>query len=159
MLLIFGFSLLKTLLIWLYSRKHSFFHQRKKLIHPKICQTTHSLRQICIVETFSLFQGYRCANERTRQGSNSSFNIPKTRLKRTDDTFWTRNGILHNILSKHIDLTTKENRKARITQHFWKFFEKFNEANLCTWRILCQARTVTNIPNLLTNDLKPMVYP
>ena len=81
----------------------------------------------------------RNTNERTRQGSNSSFNIPKTRLKRTDDNFWTRNGTLHNILNKHIDLTTKENRKERITQQFWKFFEKFNEANLCTWRILCRC--------------------
>ena len=66
----------------------------------------------------------RNTNKRTRQGSNSSFNIPKTRLKRTDDNFWTRNGTLHNILSKHIDLTTKENRKARIAQPFWKIFKK-----------------------------------
>ena len=81
----------------------------------------------------------RNTKERTRQGSNSNFNFPKTRLKRTDDNFWTRNGTLHNILSKHIDLTTKENRKARIIQQFWKFIEKINEANLCTWRILCQC--------------------
>ena len=92
----------------------------------------------------------RNTNERTRQGSNSSFNIPKTRLKRTDDNFWTRNGTLHNILSKHIDLTTKENRKARITQQFWKFFEKFNEASLCTWRILCQC-TNCNQPSKRTH--------
>ena len=78
-------------------------------------------------------------NERTRQGSNSSFNIPKTRLKRPDDNFWTRNGTLHNILSKHIDLTTKENRKARITQQFSKLEILENQANLCTWRILCQC--------------------
>ena len=81
----------------------------------------------------------RNTNERNRQGSNSSFKIPKTRLKRTDDNFWTRNGTLNNILSKHIYLTTKEKRNARITQQFWKFFEKFNEANLCIWRILCQC--------------------
>ena len=76
-------------------------------------------------------------NERSRQGSNSSFNIAKTRLKRTDDNFSTRNRTLHNILRKHIDLTKKENRKAQITQQLWRFFENFNEANLCTWRILC----------------------
>ena len=57
----------------------------------------------------------RNTNERTIQCSNSSFNFPKTRLKRTNDNFWTRNGTLHNIPSKHIDLTTKDNRKARIT--------------------------------------------
>ena len=53
----------------------------------------------------------RNTNEWTRQGSYSSFNIPKTRLKRTDDNFWTRNGTLHNILSKHIEYTTKKTEK------------------------------------------------
>ena len=52
-----------------------------------------------------------------------------------------------------MDLTRKENRKARITQQFWKFFEKFNEANLCTWRILCQC-TNCNQHSKLTNDIK-----
>ena len=75
----------------------------------------HSLLLFCAVPDHKYYiktSDYisRKTKERSRQGSNSSFNIPKTRLKKTDDNFWTRNGTLHNILSKQIDLTTKENR-------------------------------------------------
>ena len=70
----------------------------------------------------------RNTNERTRQGSNSSFNIPKTRLKRTDDNFWTRNGTLHNILSKHIDLTRKV-RKFKYSSEYHKYGKNFRLHN------------------------------
>ena len=73
---------------------------------------------------------------------------------RRDDNFWTRNGTLHNILSKHIDLTTKENRKARITQQFWKFLKSSTKPIYAPGGYSTIARTVTNIPNLLTNDIK-----
>ena len=81
-------------------------------------------------------------NRSTRQVSRGELNIPKLRLKKSEENFWVRASQLHNLFSHLINFDQHDlpSLKSTLTDIYWRFFTKFyHETNVCMWRVLCMC--------------------
>ena len=81
-------------------------------------------------------------NRSTRQVSRGELNIPKLRLKKSEEHFWVRASQLHNLFSHLINFDQHDlpSLKSTLTDIYWRFFTKFyHETNVCMWRVLCMC--------------------
>ena len=84
----------------------------------------------------------------TRQ--NNEFEIPKHRLRKCDENFWTRATRLYNIVRKTTD---KPLSKKLLTQLYTSFFHRrYNELDSCSWRILCNCGNCNPLKKLVLDD-------
>ena len=81
-------------------------------------------------------------NRSTRQVSRGELNIPKPRLKKSEENFWVGASQLHNLFSHLINFDQRDlpSLKSTLTDIYWRFFTKFyHETNDCMWRVLCMC--------------------
>ena len=80
----------------------------------------------------------------TRQSK--EFEVPKHRLRKCDENFWTRATRLYNIMRKTTD---KPLGKKLLTQMYMTFFHRrYNELDSCSWRVLCNCGNCNPLKNL-----------
>ena len=82
----------------------------------------------------------RITSKNTRQASRGELQIPKTRLKKSEENFWIRAYHLYNIFSHLVEFNEHDQTTLKniLTSIYWRYFDKYyNESNTCTWRILC----------------------
>ena len=76
----------------------------------------------------------------TRQKERNEYQIPKTRLKKTNSDFFIRCPALFNVIIRHTSKQLTDIQKSDIAEIYWKFFERYSEIDSCTWRIMCPCR-------------------
>ena len=75
----------------------------------------------------------------TRQNERNEYQIPKTRLKKTNSDFFIRCPALFNVIIRHTSKQLIDIQKSDIAEIYWKFFERYSEMDSCTWRIMCRC--------------------
>ena len=72
----------------------------------------------------------------SRQNERNEYQIPKTRLKKTNSDF-IRCPALFNVIIRHTSKQLSDIQKSDIAEIYWKFFERYSEMDSCTWQIMC----------------------
>ena len=91
-------------------------------------------------------------NRSTKQVSRGELNIPKLRLKKSEQNFWVRASQLLNLISHLINFDQHDlpSLKSTLTDIYWRFFTKFyHETNVCMWRVLCMCGSCNTPGKLL----------
>ena len=90
--------------------------------------------------------------EKTRQHSRGEHAVNKNRLNKSDENFFHRTKLLHNIVIKLYEEYGNQLDKKSISKLYWDYFvRKFNYLNRCTWRIICECIHCNNWKKLNSN--------
>ena len=74
--------------------------------------------------------------EKTRQHSRGEHAVNKNRLNKSEENFFHRTKLLHNIVIEHYEEYGNQLDKKSKSKLYWNYFlGKFNYLNRCTWRI------------------------
>ena len=89
--------------------------------------------------------------EKTRQHSRGEYAVNKNRLNKSDENFFPRTKLLHNIVIKHYEEYGNKLDKKSINKLYWDYFvRKFNYLNRFTWRIIRKCNHCNNWKKLET---------
>ena len=78
--------------------------------------------------------------EKTPQHSREEHAVNKNSLNKSDENFFHRTKLLHNIVIKHYEEYGNQLDIKSISKLYWDYFvRKFNYLNRCTWRIICKC--------------------
>ena len=73
----------------------------------------------------------------TRQNERNEYQMPKTRLKKSNSDFFIRCPALFNVIIRYTSKQLTDTQNFEMAEIYWKFFERCSEMDSCTWRIKC----------------------
>ena len=88
---------------------------------------------------YNIIQFATCIRISTRKKDRNKFQVPKTRLKKTNTDFFVRCLAFFNIIIRNTPKQLSEIRKSATAETYWKFFAQYSEMDSCTWLILIQC--------------------